>query len=148
MVKMEVEKKRYAILFSTYFFFDRLQIKMSTSDDTRLINKKKFDLDEGMDPFGPNPPPRNPDDFSMDELEEIEMGMVSMSDSATITFELELLNTRLTALENSLRRWRCMPCGKRTLVFVLFLIIVALAVNYFFDFSQAILGFAHEKGWL
>jgi len=121
-------------------------MKMSTGDNTRVIRSKKFDLEE--ENIYPKIPPRNPDDFSMDELEEIEMCMVSIPDAATIAYELDTIKARLTTLEKSLHRWRCMPCGKRTVIFILLLIIVALGINYFFDFSHAIIGYVHEKGWL
>lgn len=114
----------------------------SPKDETRLIQKTMFD------PYESTLPPPSRDDYSMDELEDIEMNDISIPDIAMIRHSFEEMDIRITMLENSLRRRRCMPCGKRTLFLILLLMIVAIGANYFLDFSDIILGFVHEKGWL
>jgi hypothetical protein len=117
-------------------------------DGVRLVGKReKFvDMEDGRDPFEPQIPPAK-DEFSMDDMSDIEMEDMSIRNAMTIMTSLENHENRIAMLEQSTHRRRCMPCGKRTVSLILFLLIAALVVNYFFDFSHALLNFAHSQGW-
>jgi hypothetical protein len=95
------------------------------------------------------------DALAMDDLSDIEMKRLTALDDEEdvdefmmISRELDFFRNRLSTMETTIRRRRCIPCGVRLLWVLVAILIIGLVVNYGFDFSHVILAFAHEKGWL